>query len=114
MTTFKLEEPWFTMIKCGIKKYEIRLGNPIIKGFKKDTYAFIKNKTDEKANGIKTHIHSIKWHRSFEEAFNSVPYNECMPTADIDIKEMIAEYNSTASLDEQKRRGIAVLKINLC
>jgi len=113
MTSFSVPEPWFSYIKNGEKKYDIRLGNPIIRQFEKNHYVYIKNANGLHNDGIPAYITQIDWFTSFMDAVKSIPFNQYLPNYYGSIDQVIIEFNNKIHPLIQKEQGIVIFHLQL-
>ena len=75
----KLQEPYYTYIKNGIKIYEMRVNDEKRKKMKIGDIWKFKNANNEKLPEFNTKIIDKKIYKSFEEAIKKVGYKKLLP-----------------------------------
>jgi ASC-1-like (ASCH) protein len=89
----KLQEPYYTYIRDGIKIYELRVNDEKRKKMKIGDIWKFKNANNEKLPEFNTKIIDKKIYKSFEEAIKKVGYKKLLPNSK-SISEAIKTYNA--------------------
>ena len=89
----KLQEPYYTYIKNGIKIYEMRINDEKRKKMKIGNIWKFKNANNENLPEYNTRIIDKKIYKSFEEAIKKKGYKKLLPNSK-SISEAIKTYNS--------------------
>ena len=89
----KLQEPYYTYIRDGIKIYEMRVNDEKRKKMKIGDIWKFKNANNEKLPEYNTKIINKKIYKSFEEAIKKKGYKKLLPNSK-SIKEAIKTYNA--------------------
>lgn len=81
MTTYTkhLSEPWFSLIKLGIKKCEGRLNKGDFYEIKKDDYILFENNDFDFPRSFRCKITSINNYTSFENYLKNETLEKCLP-----------------------------------
>jgi ASC-1-like (ASCH) protein len=111
----KLQEPYYTYIKDGIKIYELRVNDEKRKKMKIGNIWKFKNANNENLPEYNTIIIDKKIYKSFEEAIEKTSYKKLLPNSK-SIKEAIKTYNSFDNgmyeLDA-KKYGVVCFKLKV-
>jgi ASC-1-like (ASCH) protein len=89
----KLQEPYYTYIRDGIKIYELRVNDEKRKKMKIGDIWKFKNANNEKLPEYNTKIIDKKIYKSFEEAIKKKGYKKLLPNSK-SIEEAIKTYNA--------------------
>ena len=89
----KLQEPYYTYIKNGIKIYELRVNDEKRKKMKIGDIWKFKNANNENLPEYNTKIIDKKIYKSFEEAIKKKGYKKLLPNSK-SISEAIKTYNA--------------------
>jgi len=89
----KLQEPYYTYIKDGIKIYELRVNDEKRRKMKIGDIWKFKNANNEKLPEYNTKIIDKKIYKSFEEAIKKKGYKKLLPNSN-SISESIKTYNA--------------------
>ena len=98
----ELSEPWFTLIKLGLKKVEGRLRKTDFLSMKKGDTIVFWNNSFKFMRELRVKITSMKDYVSFEDYLEAETMEKCLPGLDT-IPEGIAlyrSYNFTKELEE--------------
>lgn len=111
----KLQEPYYTYIKYGIKIYELRVNDEKRKKMKIGNIWKFKNANNENLPEYNTMIIDKKIYKSFEEAIEKTSYKKLLPNSK-SIKEAIKTYNAFDNgmyeLDA-KKYGVVCFKLKV-
>ena len=111
----KLQEPYYTYIKDGIKIYELRVNDEKRKKMKIGNIWKFKNANNENLPEYNTMITDKKIYKSFEEAIEKTSYKKLLPNSK-SIKEAIKTYNAFDNgmyeLDA-KKYGVVCFKLKV-
>lgn len=103
-----LSEPWFSLIKLGIKKVEGRLNKGDFANMKKgDIIQFVNN--DNHYREFKIKITSIHHYNNFESYLLSESLELCLPGIDT-IDEGVSIYHKYYPIDEVEKFGIIAVR----
>jgi len=111
----KLQEPYYTYIKDGIKIYELRVNDEKRKKMKIGDIWKFKCTNNEKLPEYNTKIIDKKIYKSFEEAIKNVGYKKLLPNCK-SIEEAIKTYNAfDGGMYEvdAKKYGVACFKLKV-
>ena len=106
--TKKVSEPWFSLMKLGLKKCEGRLNKGDFSKMKKgDTITF----SNEKRffNCVITSIHHYK---TFETYLQKEGLEKCLPSIDT-IEEGVGVYHKYYSKEDENKFGILAIRIRI-
>jgi ASC-1-like (ASCH) protein len=112
MNIIHLNDPWFELVKKGIKIYEGRR-----RTIKSDNYnigdiLLVKHYTDNTQEPYYIKIIDKLYFNNFEQALNTLPYKQILPTIST-IEEGVEIYKKYVSLETQNNDGIIILKISI-
>jgi ASC-1-like (ASCH) protein len=84
MTTYTkhLSEPWFSLIKLGVKKCEGRLNKGDFADMKKDDYIVFENNDFDFPRSFRCEITSTHNYNTFKQYLQSETLNKCLPGID--------------------------------
>jgi ASC-1-like (ASCH) protein len=106
--TKNVNEPWFTLIKLGIKKCEGRLIKGDFAKIKKgDSIVFFNNEMGF-MRSFRVKIIDIKYYNTFYEYLNSEKLNNCLPGIDTIEDGVNVYYKYYSKENEQKYKIIAI------
>ena len=106
-----LREPWFTLIKLGIKKYEGRLYVDIWKDIKiGDTIIFTNKDIGERVITVK--IKSIQIFKSLIDMFNTIDIIYILPGFN-NIDDGYNLYHKYYTKDDEKKYGMVLYEIEI-
>ena len=106
--TKKVSEPWFSLMKLGIKKCEGRLNKGDFSRMKKgDTITFLNEK-----RSFDCVITSIKEYKTFENYLQKEGLEKCLPSIDT-IEEGVEVYHKYYSKEYEKKFGILAIRIRI-
>ena len=105
-------EPWFSLIKAGLKKVEGRLNVGNVRDMKKGDYITFRNSYSGFARVMRVRITSIGRYKSFEDYLCGEGLENALPTID-SIEEGIAVYRKYFSEEDEKKYGVAAIRIQV-
>lgn len=110
--TFKItvNDPWFTFIKSGSKKYEGRCYWKSVLNYKVGDILIIHHHTDSTVEPLQVKIISLLLFKTFEEALQKLPIEEILPDIK-SIEEGINIYLKFYSLETQYKYGVCMIEI---
>jgi len=111
----KLQKPYYTYIRDGIKIYELRVNDEKRKKMKIGDIWKFTCANNEKLPEYNTKIIDKKIYKSFEEAIKNVSYKKLLPNCK-SIEEAIKTYNSFDSgmyEVDAKKYGVACFKLKV-
>ena len=107
ISRIRVNDPWFTYIKNGAKKYEGRRNNRI---FNEGEYLLIQHNTDECQDPVTKMLKKIHKFKTFEEALSILPLEEVLPGVKT-VEEGVQIYYKFVSLETQLRDGVVMLEL---
>ena len=114
MTEYKkhLSEPWFTLIKLGIKKCEGRLNKGEFSEMNKNDYIIFQNNDFGFLRELKCKITSIHNYISFKEYLEKETLHKCLPGID-DIKDGINIYYKYYTKEDELKYKIIAIRLKV-
>ena len=114
MTTYTkhLSEPWFSLIKLGLKKCEGRLNKGDFNVMKKGDYIIFENNDFSIPRKFKCKITSIHDYDTFEEYLESETLERCLPGID-SINEGLGIYYKYYSKDDELKYKIKGIRLKV-
>ena len=110
MSKMQLTDECFQALIEGKKKYELRLGNPIINKLSKGMDLYIVNKDNTK-EGISASVKRICWFESFDDALEIVKPNEIFPYMEND--DVIKYYEELTDIERISRYHVVLIRIKI-
>lgn len=107
-----ISEPWFSLIKLGIKTKEGRLNKGTFQNIKIGDIITFENDDFKYKRTIIVEITNITIYTTFREYLKKEQLSECLPSVDT-IEEGIKVYNIFYSKEEEERYGILCLKFKI-
>jgi hypothetical protein len=114
MTTFNknLSEPWFSLIKLGLKKCEGRLKKGDFEKIKKGDFIIFENNEFGFNRSFRIKITSVKYYDSFLDYLKKETLEKCLPGIETFDEGLQIYYKYYNKEDEQKYKIVAIrLKI---
>ena len=106
-----VSEPWFTLIKLGLKTVEGRKNKGLFKEMKiGDIIEW--NNEDFYKRSIKTEIVYKKIYKTFPEYLKSEGLKNCLPGVD-NIKEGVSIYYKYYTKEDEAKYGVVAIKLKL-
>jgi ASC-1-like (ASCH) protein len=114
MTTYTkhLSEPWFSLIKLGIKKCEGRLNKGDFSEMKKDDYILFENKDFDFPRSLRCKITSINNYTSFENYLKNETLEKCLPGIDT-IEEGVSIYYKYYKKEDEIKYQIKAFRLRI-
>ena len=109
--TMTLKEPWFSLIKLGLKTVEGRLNNGRFSLLKIDDIIEWTNDNFNKRS-IKTKITKITKYNTFEEYLMDKKLNKCLPGIDT-IEDGLSVYYNYYKKEDEKENGVIAIEFNI-
>ena len=112
MTTYKknLSEPWFSLIKLGLKKCEGRLNKGDFNKMKKGDIIIFENSDFGDTRSFSVKVTSTKKYNTFEEYLKKETLEKCLPGIDT-MKEGLNIYYKYYSKQDENLYKIIAIKI---
>jgi ASC-1-like (ASCH) protein len=111
--TKNLSEPWFSLIKLGIKKCEGRLKKGDFAEIKKGDYIKFENNEFGFERNFRVIITSIHNYNSFEEYLLNETLENCLPGIDT-IEQGVSVYYKYYKKDDEDRYKIIAIRLKIC
>jgi ASC-1-like (ASCH) protein len=111
MTKYRknLSEPWFLLIKLGLKRVEGRLNKGDFSLMKKNDYIIFENNDFGFLRSFRVKIKSIRYYNSFEDYLRKETLEKCLPGIE-SITDGINIYYKYYSQDDEKKYKIVAIK----
>ncbi len=110
MTTITMPAEDFAHVRSGMKCFELRVCNPIIKTLRPNTYLYIRNRDAQHLPGIQSTITRITYAKDYETALTKIPFRLVSPSA-VSREALLARLNESTPVDLIAQHGVAVLQI---
>jgi ASC-1-like (ASCH) protein len=108
--TKNVSEPWFTLIKLGLKTVEGRLNKGDFANFKPDDIVIFTNSDFGKERRVQTQIKAINKYATFGEYLVAEKMSKCLPGID-DLTDGIAVYRKYFTEEDEKKYGILAIQL---
>lgn len=114
MTTYTkyLSEPWFSLIKIGVKKCEGRLNKNDFSEMKKDDCILFTNDDFDFHRSFRCKITSIHDYNSFEEYLEKESLEKCLPGIDT-IEDGVNIYYKYYKKEEEIKYKIKAIRLQV-
>ena len=106
----QLSEPWFSLIKLGIKKCEGRLNKGDFSKMKKNDYIIFENNDFGFLRSTRCKITSIRNYNSFEIYLENETLKKCLPSIE-KITEGVQIYHKYYSKEDEEKYKIIAIRI---
>ena len=110
--TKNLSEPWFSLIKVGLKKVEGRLNKSDFNKMNIGDIIIFENNNFNIKRTLKVKITKIKYYSSFTDYLTTEKLNRCLPGIDT-IEDGLAVYYAFYSKKNEDKFGIISIKIKV-
>ena len=112
MTTYTkhLSEPWFSLIKLGIKKCEGRLNKGDFSEMKKGDFIIFENNDFGFLRSFRTKITSINNYESFENYLENEKLESCLPGIE-SMEEGISIYYKYYKKEDEEQYKIKAIRL---
>lgn len=112
--TKNLSEPWFSLIKCGLKSVEGRLHKGDFEAMKRnDIITFTNNEFESIGiRSFQVRITSKKIYSTFESYLINEKLSKCLPSID-NIEDGIKIYYQYYSKEDEKKYNIVAIRFKL-
>jgi len=108
-----VSEPWFSLIKNGVKTVEGRLNKGDFAQMKKgDIVVWYSNQPDNDQNMVKTRIVNINHYKSFHEYLKAERLKNTLPVIKT-IKDGEKIYYQYFSKNDEKKYGVLAIRMKL-
>ena len=107
-----LSEPWFTLIKLGLKKCEGRLNKGDFSKMKKGDIILFENNDFSFSRSFKVRITSLHKYESFKDYLNKETLEKTLPGID-NIKNGLKIYYKYYSKDDEIKYKIIAIRIKV-
>lgn len=108
-----LSEPWFSLVACGAKTYEGRLGNNST--FKNMEEGTLVRWYNDDLGGVRrtvdTKVTAVTRHKTFETMMRSKGLQRVLPTV-VDMKHGVEVYKKFYPIESQKKHGVLCLALD--
>ena len=108
--TKNLSEPWFSLIKLGLKKVEGRLIKGDFENIQKNDRILFNNNELGFTREFLVKITSIKIYKTFMEYLDKEQLNKCLPGIDT-IEEGLLVYHKYFSEADEEKYGIVAIRM---
>jgi ASC-1-like (ASCH) protein len=105
-----VSEPWFSLIKCQLKRVEGRLLKGDFVKMNKGDYVTWTNHDLGFHRSCKTIITSIHHYNNFQDYLNSEGLNKCLPGVD-DLKQGLSIYYTYFSKQQEQNLGVVAIRL---
>ena len=114
MTTYtkNVSEPWFSLIKLGLKTIEGRLNTGDFSRMKVNDIIIFQNKEFNFVRKYKTVIKKIYYYDTFKEYLEDKKLERCLPGID-DIEDGLSIYYKYYSKEDENKHKIVAIKIKV-
>lgn len=103
-----LSEPWFTLIKIGIKKYEGRLRKGDFEKINKGDFIIF----NSGKRSFKAKVTEIKYYSVFKKFISDKGLKKCLPGID-SVKEGVEVYEQFYSKEDIKKYGVVSIRMKV-
>ena len=107
-----LSEPWFSLIKLGLKTCEGRLKKGDFSNMVVGDYIIFENSDFDIKRTIKVEITDISYYDTFYSYLESETLTKCLPGIDT-LSEGLAVYYKYFSIADEINNGIVAIKIKM-
>jgi len=107
-----LSEPWFSLIKLGLKKCEGRLKKGDFSNMKKGDFIKFENNDFNFKRTFVVKITSIHYYSSFNEYLEKEGLNKCLPGID-SIEDGVKIYHKYYPIEEEEKYNIVAIRFLL-
>ncbi len=108
--TKNVSEPWFSLIKCQLKKVEGRLLKGDFLNINKGDHIVWTNHDLGFPRSCTTKISSIHHYNSFKDYLKSEGLNKCLPGID-NLEEGLAIYYKYFTTNQEKKNGVVAFRL---
>ena len=110
--TKSVGEPWFSLIKLGLKSVEGRLNKGEFSKFKKNDIVVWTNNDFGNLRSVKTKIKSIRKYKTFNDYLSKEGLEKCLPGIDT-IKDGENVYYKYYSKENEEEFGILAIRLQI-